>query len=250
MKSVALRSTARVIQVVLFDLDDTLFAHAHAVSAGVSAHRLAHGGAVAAADDAEELARWHELEELHYVRYLHGELDFYEQRRVRARNFVEPFGLDLADDSAADEWYERYLVEYQKAWRLHEDTIPCLDELASRGIRVGIITNGELAYQVGKVEAMGIAPRVEHVIASGELGFAKPDPRIFAHACARFGVDASSAAYVGDRLHTDAIGAASAGLLGVWIDRHGTATADDLAEAAESHVPVISTLAALPPLLG
>ena len=37
---------------------------------------------------------------------------------------------------------------------------------------------------------------------------------------------------MGDRLRTDAIGAAEAGLLGVWIDRPGVATDAELAAAA------------------
>ena len=81
--------------VVLFDLDDTLFAHSRAVATGVAAYRAAHGGALSAADDAVELARWYALEEHHYHRYLAGEVDYREQRRHRARGFVEPFGLDL-----------------------------------------------------------------------------------------------------------------------------------------------------------
>ena len=40
------------------------------------------------------------------------------------------------------------------------------------------------------------------------------------------------AAYVGDRLHTDAVGAARAGLVGVWLNRHGVPPTDD--EAAEA----------------
>ena len=55
---------------------------------------------------------------------------------------------------------------------------------------------------------------------------------------------------MGDRLHTDAIGAARAGLLGVWLDRPGTATAEQLSEASAEGVPVIRTLAELPGLLG
>jgi putative hydrolase of the HAD superfamily len=72
-----------VISVVLFDLDDTLFAHRQAVAAGIVAHTRTLGGT---ARDAEpEIARWHALEEQHYHRYLTGELDFFGQRRARTR---------------------------------------------------------------------------------------------------------------------------------------------------------------------
>ena len=231
-----------MIEVMLFDLDDTLFAHSKAVAAGVAAHRRAHGGAIAAADEAAEFARWTFLEEHHYHRYLSGELGFLEQRRERSRGFVEPFGLDLSDDAVADEWFGRYLAQYRLAWELHPDTIPLLDALPQR---LGVITNAELGFQLSKIEAMGIATRFERVIASGEVGHAKPDPRIFRAAVERFGVRAEQVAYVGDRLHTDAIGAAEAGLMGVWLTRSAPSAAES-AEADAAGVAVIRTLAQLP----
>jgi putative hydrolase of the HAD superfamily len=241
------------LAVVLFDLDDTLFDHRRAVERGITAHRrtLPPLGGEVPGDEAErdeaERIRWRELEELHYHRYLAGELDFLGQRRARVRDFVVPYGVDIPDDAAADAWWADYSAQYRSNWALHDDAIRCLDALGGR--RVGLITNGDLAFQTTKIEAVGLHHRVEHVIASGETGVAKPDPRIFAEACRRFDTTPASAAYIGDRLHTDAIGAARAGLLGVWLDRLGIATDADRAAAAEHAVPIISTLDALPALL-
>jgi putative hydrolase of the HAD superfamily len=223
-----------VIKVVLFDLDDTLFAHAHAVTNGI----VAYSGLPDAGP------RWHALEEKHYHRYLAGELDYTGQRRARAREFVEPLALS---DDAADAWFDGYFARYQDAWQLHADALPCLDALADR--RLGMITNGDLAFQTRKIAGLGITERFEHIVASGALGFAKPDPRIFHHASALFDVEPAEALYVGDRLRTDGIGAASAGLTGVWLDRGGAASADELRLAAASGVRVIASLAELPPLV-
>jgi putative hydrolase of the HAD superfamily len=237
----------RNISVVLFDLDDTLFAHRRAVSSGVLAHLRAIGQPISTANAAAELARWHTLEETHYHRYLSGELDFFAQRRARARAFAEPYGITLADDNAANDWFDAYMVEYQRAWTLHNDALPCLEALAPRGL--GIITNGELSFQTEKLDVSGLSPYMHHVIASGELGYTKPDARIFEYACAQFDVPVDAALYVGDRLQTDAIGAAAAGLTGVWIDRAATATADELLAARLAGVLVIHSLAELPDLI-
>lgn len=237
------------ISVMLFDLDDTLFAHRTATMAAITAHRAALGGAFAAADEGSEARRWNELEETQYHRYLTGELSYIEQRRARARGFMEDYGV-LLEDHEADAWYDAYFLEYTRAWTLHDDALPCLDLLAAAGTRFGIITNGDLAFQTAKIERVGLAGRVEHVITSGELGYAKPDARIFEHACELFGVAPSAAAYVGDRLRTDAIGASAAGLTGVWLDRLGTGSANELAAARVSGVPVIRTLAELPAVIG
>jgi putative hydrolase of the HAD superfamily len=223
-----------MISVVLFDLDDTLFAHRAAVAGAIVAHT----------HDASTVARWRDLEEQHYPRYLRGEMDVFQQRRVRVREFVAP---TMLTDRQADDWFAAYFREYQRAWKLEDDALPCLDALAH--LRLGLITNGDLALQTEKVDAVGLVSRFEHVIASGEVGYAKPDPRIFERAASEFGVAVSDALYVGDRLRTDAIGAASAGLVGVWLDRHGTASSDELEAARASGVRVISTLAELPPLI-
>jgi putative hydrolase of the HAD superfamily len=239
------------IRVALFDLDDTLFAHRQAVERGLAQHRAALGGAIAGADDEAENTRWYELEEQHYHRYLTGELDFLGQRRARARSFVTPYGLVLETDAEADAWFDSYLVHYENNWTLHDDTLPCLDALTAEPepLRIGLITNGDIDFQTAKLRGTDLLPRIEHIIASGEVGISKPDAAIFAHACEVFGVAPGSAAYIGDRLTTDALGASAAGLLGVWLDRAGGATDEQLAACRSAGVPVIRSLAEVPGLL-
>lgn len=232
-----------MITVALFDLDDTLFAHREAVQSGIRAHARALGYR----GDAGRNGRlWYELEERHYHRYLAGELGFEQQRRARAADFAAANGVEL-DDEAAGHWFAGYFERYVDAWALHPDALPVLTALRERGIRLGVITNGELDFQLRKIRAVGLEDRLEHVIASGDVGVVKPDPRIFEIACARFGVPVTEALYVGDRLATDAIGAADAGLTGVFLDRVG-------APAHGGEVPPgvtrITSLAELPGLLG
>jgi putative hydrolase of the HAD superfamily len=220
-----------VISLVLFDLDDTLFAHGQAVADGI----------VAYTGDPDAARRWHSLEEEHYHRYLAGELDYLGQRRARVRGYADHELTDLQ----ADEFFAGYHAAYVAAWQLHYDAIPGLDALSH--LHLGLITNGDPENQAAKIEGLGITARFEHIIASGALGYVKPDPRIFRYACDRFAISASSALYVGDRLQTDAIGAAAAGLTGVWLDRAGAATPADLAAAAAAGVHVIASLDELPP---
>lgn len=232
-----------MITVALFDLDDTLFAHREAVQAGIRAHARALGYS---GDPARNGRLWYELEERHYHRYLAGELGFEQQRRARAVDFAAANGVQL-DDEAAGHWFAGYFEHYVDSWTLHPDALPLLDELAARGIRIGVITNGELDFQLRKIRAVGLEERLEHVIASGEVGVVKPDARIFEIACERFGVPLSAALYVGDRLATDAIGAADAGLTGVFLDRVG---APGHGQPVPPGVTRITSLAELPALLG
>lgn len=240
--------------VVLFDLDDTLMAHREAVASGIASH-LRERGYDADLATAKEL--WHELEERHYHAYLAGELTFEQQRRARAADFALAHG-DPIDDEAAGAWFARYFERYREAWALHHDVAPALDalEAALPGVRFGIITNGEVEFQLAKLVRLGLEVghpgRIEHLVASGAEGVTKPDRRIFEVAVARFAaaVPVSGAAYVGDRLRTDAIGAARAGLVGVWLNRSGARPSEpDATDAAAAGVHEIRTLAELPVLL-
>ena len=229
--------------VVLFDLDDTLMAHREAVVAGILRHmrERAYDG-----DEHAAAGRWHELEEEHYTAYLTGALTFEGQRRARAADFAREFGDEL-DDSAAGAWFAEYFRHYRDSWALHDDVLPAFDALAGAlpGVRFGIVTNGELEFQTAKVVRLALHGRVEHVIASGEVGIAKPDPGIFHEALDRFrrAHPVSVAAYVGDRLRTDAIGAARAGLVGVWLNRHGVSPpAEEAADAIDAGVVEIHRL--------
>ena len=67
---------------------------------------------------------------------------------------------------------------------------------------------------------------------------AKPDPRIFHHACDRLGLAPREVAYVGDRRETDAVAASDAGLRGIWLDREGASgvrTLEDLPALLDAH---------------
>ena len=236
--------------VVLFDLDDTLMAHREAVAAGIVRYMRER-----AYEGDEELAarRWHELEEEHYHAYLGGALSFEGQRRARAAAFAREFGEEL-DDVDASAWFHEYFERYRDSWALHDDVLPAFEALSTGlpGVRFGIVTNGELEFQTAKIVRLALHGRVEHVIASGELGVTKPDRAIFDAAVDRFRTAGavSGAAYIGDRLRTDAIGAARAGLIGVWVNRTGaTPDASDAADAEAAGVLEVPGLDGLAPLL-
>ncbi len=240
------------IRVVLFDLDDTLFAHRAAVSSGIQRYAATLGEPYGTMEAVDLVALWHDLEEQHYHSYLAGRLDFEGQRQARARDFAARHGIELGA-AEASAWFADYFEHYVAAWSLHHDALRCLDalEAAIPSVRFGLITNGDLAFQRRKVEAVGLDTRIEHLIASGEVGVAKPDARIFEVACSEFGVRPEQAVYVGDRLRTDAIGAARAGLTGVWLNRRGDVPpAADAAEAAAVGVIELTSLDALPDALG
>ena len=244
--------TAASIRAVLFDLDDTLFAHRDAVERGLLPYVRGLGHPYDASDADAEIMFWRRLEEHHYHRYLGGEVSHEEQRRARAHEYAARHGVTLTPEAAAA-WFSDYFEHYTDAWSLFDDALPCLDDLRDRlpDVRFGIVTNGELDYQLRKIDAVGIRDRFDAVVASGDLGITKPDVRIFQAACSQLGVTPEQAVYVGDRLGTDAIGAARAGLTGVCIDRYGAEVSEaERAAADEPGVVRITGLTELAAALG
>ncbi len=86
-----------------------------------------------------------------------------------------------------------------------------LDSLA-RHYRLGIITNGFRDTQRPRLQAAGLLHYFATVVVSGEVGWAKPDPRIFAHALNDLSLAPGAALYVGDSISHDLAGAANAGV--------------------------------------
>ena len=158
-------------------------------------------------------------------------------------------GRAVCSDAAADAWFAAYPEHYRAAWRAFDDVLPALDALASAHPEavLGVVTNGEAGPQRAKLAAIGLAERFSVIVASGQVGVAKPDRAIFALACERLGVKPAHAAHVGDRLDLDARGAAAAGLRGIWLDRSGKA-APPAAPAPD--IVAIATLHELPSALG
>ncbi len=92
-----------------------------------------------------------------------------------------------------------------------------LSALHAQGIRLGIVTNGEVQFQEPKIEHLSITHYLSTVVISEAVQVQKPDPRIFAYALAQIGCRVSETWFVGDHPVNDVLGAAAAGLRAIWL---------------------------------
>lgn len=104
-------------------------------------------------------------------------------------------------------------------WRAYADVAPAFARLRSAGLRVGIVSNWDTRL-AGILSGLGLGPLIDDIVSSAVVGLHKPDPRIFELACERLGVRPERCAHVGDHYYADVLGARTAGLLPVLIDRH------------------------------
>jgi len=111
---------------------------------------------------------------------------------------------------------------------LYSDARRCLDQLVAERRRLAVVSNSTSEASVRRIlDRVGILSYFEKVLSSGTEGVAKPAPEIFRRAVARLGVGGSEALFVGNLPHTDALGARSAGLHAIWLNREGTGFGED-----------------------
>lgn len=96
-----------------------------------------------------------------------------------------------------------------------------LDELGRRGYRLALVADGPAATFVNVLTQHGLYARFAAYAISGELGYAKPDRRIFAHALDQLGIRPEQYGRVlmlGNNLARDVKGANELGMISVWLD--------------------------------
>jgi putative hydrolase of the HAD superfamily len=197
---------------VLFDAGDTLLAPAPSFQGRFVAVAADHGlpleeAAVdAAIADAVRAASW-PSDWTDPATQRSFWVDFY--RQVLA-------GLGHDGDELADALYQAF--SDPAGYRLFDDVRPALEELAGRGVTLGVVSNFE-----PWLEDILALQEVDHLFAavaiSGRLGVAKPDPAIFRWAVQEAGADPAATVHVGDQPVNDVDAARAVGLTPVLIDR-------------------------------
>ena len=141
------------------------------------------------------------------------------------------------DVSAAPVLVADYVDGYNAYCRAPDDLFPTLERLRADGLRLGIVTNGQVPIQEHTIAGLGLTHAFDAILISDAEGIRKPDPEIFRRALARLGVAAAEAAYVGDNPEADIAGARSAGMRTIWVvntyyqpPRDADATVHHLAE--------------------
>jgi FMN phosphatase YigB (HAD superfamily) len=75
--------------------------------------------------------------------------------------------------------------------------------------------------QRAKLEGSGLGIFFDTIVISGEVGFGKPDPRIFKLALARLDTKPEAAVMVGNSLKSDMSPAMEIGMMAIWVNREG-----------------------------
>lgn len=194
------------LKAVIFDLDDTLYEERQFFHSGfvVVAAYLEQRGIGPAGKTTELLDHFHHAE---------GRQQVFQKLAAR---------LGFPEDWVA-EIVELFRSHYPVIG-LAADALEVLPRLrASYRLRLGCVTDGWLAVQRRKIEALKVEPLLDALVIADEWGreFWKPHPQPFHTCCARLGVEPNEAVFVGDNPERDMVGARRAGLASIRIRRPG-----------------------------
>ncbi len=128
----------------------------------------------------------------------------------------------IEDDDLSQTLSTQFIEERLNAPFCYEDTLNVLDTL-SKDFQLFLLTNGSPSLQQTKLELTpSLIPYFKEVFISGEIGFGKPDAKIFQHVLDKQQLQPENCLMIGDNLLTDILGASRVGMDSIWINRKGT----------------------------
>jgi len=142
-------------------------------------------------------------------------------RKNTWREALEAF--DLADAKLANEITRKFIKERSDNQKLFPGTLETLEKLKSK-YKLALLTNGNPDLQWFKIKATSLEPYFDPIVISGELGYGKPDPRIFKFTLQKLGLKPTEVIMIGNNPIADIEGAAQASIKAVLIDPNAQKT--------------------------
>lgn len=209
-------------QAVFLDLDDTILDDSGNVQHWWREACFAHRSELGAVDpgalyEAIERARdWYWADpERHRV----GRLDLDAARREIVRMSLAEIGVN--SPALAKKIAKRYGSQRDLGMEPLANAIETVRWLRDSGCQLALLTNGSSAAQRRKVTRFGLAEFFDVILIEGELGFGKPDARVYRRALDELGVEPTDTWMVGDNLEWDVAAPQRLGIYGIWRDVRG-----------------------------
>lgn len=205
---------------ILFDLDDTIVSYNEAGKrawvecCNAFVNRVDTSfDVVALLESIEKAKRWYwgDLE-----RHRIGRLDLNKARREVVK--IALTELKFFDESIANELADHFSGLQYELICLFPDSIETLEKLKKAGTRMALITNGASESQRGKINRFCLSGFFEFCLVEGEIGYGKPDVRVFETALQMLELSADEVWMVGDNLVWDIEAPQKLGIYSIWND--------------------------------
>lgn len=203
---------------ILFDLDDTIIRHENPAKTwkriSTRYAPLADGAKPSALFKAIEERRnwfWDNPE-----RHRSGRLNPVRATRDIVTHALQSLGVNPG--GLAMEITNTYIEQRRKAETLSPGASDALAQLRKKGISLGLVTNGGIEPQRGKVERHDLAGLFDEILIEGEFGIGKPDPRVYNHILDKLHTAPRDAWMVGNDLQWEVAAPQRLGIYSIWID--------------------------------
>ncbi|SDN04742.1 HAD family hydrolase [Bacillus sp. OK048] len=191
-----------MVKAILFDLDGTLLDRDSSVKNFIHSQYDRLNGVVGHISRENYVGRFIELDQRGYV----WKDQVYQQ-------MVKEFGIT---EISWEELLQDYIAEFKNHCVPFPNLIRMLEELKSRNLLLGMITNGRGQFQMDNIKALGIERYFDSILISEWEGIKKPDPEIFKRALERLKVSVSQSVFVGDHPENDVKASRNLGMKGIW----------------------------------
>ena len=236
---------------LLLDLDDTILDDSSLVheswrdACAQQADRLAPLDGAIVVDAIRKTSKWFWADA---DRHREGRLQLEAARREVVRLALLDLGIEDADLAACigDAYSHRRDVGMEPL----PDAIETVRWLRDSGRRLALLTNGAAVAQRRKITRFELADLFDAILVEGELGFGKPDARVYTRALSALDVTPSEAWMVGDNLEWDVAAPQKLGMTGIWIDTRGRGLPDETSVRPDHIVRSLAELRRLIQVLG
>ncbi|MHC4593246.1 MAG: HAD family hydrolase [Planctomycetota bacterium] len=149
-----------------------------------------------------------------------------EDRLGRIFGLVEPG----ASEPLTDALCRAFMKPIFALAHVYEDVVPTLDRLRTAGLRTAIVSNTPWGSPAGlwreELERLGLAGRIDEIVLCGDVGWRKPDRRIFEFVLGKMQAQPADCLFVGDHPRWDVEGPSAVGIDAILIDRTGSCPAN------------------------
>lgn len=149
-------------------------------------------------------------------RHRTGRLDMFKARREIVKQALKD--LQYFDEEAGCSLADNYTNRQLELVHLFPDSISTLERLKEQGIQLVLITNGNAEGQRWKINKFSLEQYFEFCLVEGEIGFGKPDSRVFELALNKLALKAEEVWMVGDNLVWDVQAPQKLGIFSIWND--------------------------------
>ena len=124
-------------------------------------------------------------------------------------------------DWTVSELLSSYEQSFSKFCKFIPNASNALETLHKNGYKLGLVSNGKSPFQERNFNALGVSDLFGVVVVSEAVGFRKPDPEIFMHACNALNTIPSNTIFVGDNPKADIQGANDLGMYTIYTPSWG-----------------------------